>query len=296
MGSAADAALPPPLALSDEPQAAPNRAARPAVLAVSARPDARGLLSDRPASLETPGGDCHRVIGAAETCEKLVVNGGLPRAAAEQYRRIAASLHHRQCDRGVRVVMVGSAVAGEGKTLTCVNLALTLSESYGRRVLLIDADLRRPMLFKVLGASDAPFGLSGLLRATDDQQLVTVPVSDRLELAPSGPPDPDPMRGLTSERMRRVITDAAARYDWVIIDTPPVAVLADANLLTAMVDGAILVIAAGRTPLALVQQAIEALGRDRILGVVLNQVEPANMPLEYGYRYRAYGGAAGTGA
>lgn len=227
-------------------------------------------------------------IGSPEAREKLIVNGLLPSAASEQYRRIAGLLHHLQQDRGIHVVMVASATPGEGKTLTAVNLALTFSESYQRRVLLIDADLRRPMLHTVLGVQNNRSGLSALLRAPVDYQLKTTHISDRLELAPSGAPDPDPMSGLTSDRMRRVVADAASRYDWVILDTPPVALLPDASLLAAMVDVAVLVVSAGRTPLALVQKAVDTIGRDRITGVVLNRVTTENMPAEaykYGYYY-----------
>ncbi|MGH9410492.1 MAG: CpsD/CapB family tyrosine-protein kinase, partial [Vicinamibacterales bacterium] len=229
-------------------------------------------------------------VGAAEHCEKLIVNGKLPPAASEQYRRVAGLFHQLQRDRGIHVVMVASATPGEGKTLTSVNLALTFSESYRRRVLLIDADLRRPMLHNVLGVPNSPAGLSALLRSPQEYQLKTKHISDRLELAPSGAPDPDPMSSLSSERMRRIIADASTRYDWVIIDTPPVALLPDASLLAAMVDVAVLVIAAGRTPLAMVQKAVETIGRDKITGVVLNRVDAENIPggaYEYGYYYAA---------
>src|SRR5204863_7254975 len=104
----------------------------------------------------------------------------------------------------------------------------------------------------------------------------------------------DPMSGLTSDRMRRVIVEAAGQFDWVIIDTPPVALLPDANLLAAFVDAAILVIGAGLTPLSAIQKAVEAIGRDRVLGVVLNRISASNMPNSYGknYHYGRYGYSA----
>jgi Mrp family chromosome partitioning ATPase len=85
------------------------------------------------------------------------------------------------------------------------------------------------------------------------------------------------MSSLTSERMKRVVAEAADRYDWVIIDTPPLALLPDANLLADMVDAAVLVIGAGRTPYAVIQKAVEAVGKDRIIGVVLNRVEDRDL-------------------
>ena len=116
-------------------------------------------------------------------------------------------------------------------------------------------------------------------------------VSPRLTLLTAGRPDPDPMSGLTSERMRRVIEEAASRFDWVIIDTPPVGLLPDARLLAAMADATLLVIRAGATPYAFVRRAVEAIGRDRIFGVVLNRAEDGVGTGSYGYYnyYDSYG-------
>jgi capsular exopolysaccharide synthesis family protein len=165
--------------------------------------------------------------------------------------------------------MVTSAVPGDGKTLTAANLALTLSESYRRRVLLIDADLRRPALYDVFQLPNIA-GLSDWLKAPFQQKVAVVPVSERLTLLPAGHPDPDPISGLTSDHMCRLLKDAAAAFDWIIVDTPPVGLLTDANLLAQMADGVLLVIRAGATPYGLIQRAVQALGRDRLLGVVMN--------------------------
>ena len=98
-------------------------------------------------------------------------------------------------------------------------------------------------------------------------------LSPRLSLLPAGKPDPDPMSVLTSSRMRHVIDEAAAKYDWVLIDTRPSGLLPDAHLLAAMVNAVVLVVQANRTPFALVQRAIESLDRNRVIGVVLNLVD-----------------------
>jgi protein-tyrosine kinase len=220
--------------------------------------------------------------------ERLVTHQGIAPVAVEQYRRMAATLHHAQRDRGIRVLMVASAVPGEGKTLTVTNLALTLSESYRRRVLVVDADLRRPMVHQVIGIPNT-IGLNDVLKAAEERRPAVVQVSPRLHVLTAGRPDPDPMSGLTSERMLRVVREAAERFDWVILDTPPLALLPDANLLGRMVDVAVLVVGAGRTPLKMIERAIEALGRDRIVGVVLNRVEDKNITPEYAserYQYQ----------
>jgi capsular exopolysaccharide synthesis family protein len=201
---------------------------------------------------------------------KLVVSPQMPPAAIEQYRKLAATLHHLQNERGVRIIMVSSAVPGEGKTLTAANLALTLSESYRRQVLLIDGDLRRPALYDVFQLPNV-IGLSDALTAPAGGKVTAIQVSEHLAFLPAGRPDSDPISGLTSERMRRLVKDAAARFDWVIIDTPPVGLLPDANLLATSVDGALLVIQAGVTPYDWINRAVQALGRERIIGVVMNR-------------------------
>jgi protein-tyrosine kinase len=204
--------------------------------------------------------------------ERVVVSKAMPPVSVEQYRRLAATLHHAQADRGIKRVMVTSAVTGEGKSLTATNLALTLSQSYRRRVLLIDADLRRPSLHRIFQVQNV-FGLTEGLKARDERQLAIVEISEYLSLLTAGRPDPDPMSGLTSDRMRRILNEASSKFDWIVIDTPPVALLPDANLLAAMVDVAVLVVGASRTPYDLVQRAAESIGRDKIMGVVLNRVD-----------------------
>jgi capsular exopolysaccharide synthesis family protein len=230
--------------------------------------------------------------------EKLVVSGADGRGFVEEYRKLAASLHHTQADRGIKVVMIASALPGEGKSLTATNLALTLSESYRRRVLLIDADLRRPSLHEVFQVPNVS-GLSDGLAAPSEHKLALSQITPLLMLLTAGKPEPDPMGAITSGRMRQVVEEASSAFDWVILDTPPVGLLTDANLLAAMVDAAVLVVRAGSTPLPAVQRAADAIGRDRLLGVVLNGTELSGFPStdDYAYRYSysygyGYGGSS----
>jgi len=221
----------------------------------------------------------------ARLASKVVVDQNMLPASREQYRRLAATLHHHQSTSGLKVVMIASALVGEGKTLTASNLALTLSESYQRHVLLIDADLRRPSLHTVFKTNGSP-GLSEGLASTDDAKLTLLEVSPHLTVLPAGAPSRDPMAGLTSSRMRQLIEEARRTFDWVIIDTPPVGLLTDASLLASMVDGAILVVEAGSTPYDIVKRAVETIGANRVLGVVLNRAQ--TLTREYGYGYDNY--------
>jgi capsular exopolysaccharide synthesis family protein len=216
--------------------------------------------------------------------DKVVATDGMPPVAAEQYRKLAAKLHHAQLERGLKTVMIVSALPGEGKTLTSVNLALTLSRSYLRRVLLIDADLRRPRLHEVFGLPVS----SGLREAASNErgtagEAAIVELESDLAVLLAGRPTSDPVGVLASARMRRVLEEAKVHYDWVIIDTAPLAVLPDADVLRDVADTAILVIAADQSSYDLVERAVLLLGRDRIMGAVLNGVDMRQLAGYYDY-------------
>jgi capsular exopolysaccharide synthesis family protein len=254
------------------------------------KPIAEGVAQGKTEAPATPPADPPPGLALFQgfnpsVAEKIVSTPDIRPAFVEQYRKLAGVLHHAQLEKNLKVVMVTSAVAGEGKSLTATNLALTFSESYRRSVLLIDADLRRPILHETFQVPNIS-GLGDGLRAEKEQKLSLVQVSPRLTLLTAGRPDPDPMSGLTSDRMRRVIEEAAARFDWVIIDTPPVGLLPDAKLLAAMADTTLLVIRAAKTPYQFVRRAVDTIGRDRIFGVVLNRSEDEGGA--GGYSYYSY--------
>jgi capsular exopolysaccharide synthesis family protein len=218
---------------------------------------------------------------------RLVVSRTAGPVLVEQFRGLAATLLRAQGERHLKSVIVTSPSPGDGKSHVAVNLALTLSESYRRRVLLIDADLRRPTLHLLFRLPNTR-GLSEALKETTDEKVATVKVSETLTLLPAGRPDPNPLGGLSSGRMKRMVADAADRFDWVVIDSPPVGVLADAHLLSETVDAAILVVRAGVTRFPDLEAAAGTLGHDRILGVVLNAVDPVEIRGE-GYYSHYYG-------
>lgn len=215
---------------------------------------------------------------------KLILSHAAP-VAVEQYRRLAATLHELQAAHGTKTLMVTSSVPREGKTLTVSNLAMTLSESYGRRVLLIDADLRRPSIHEVFRLANTT-GLSEGLRS-DSSELSLLQLSPRLSVLPAGRPDSNPMAGLTSERMRALLEESAKVFDWVLLDAPPVGIMPDANLLARLTQGVIFVVAAGSTPYNLVERAVTEIGRESIVGVVLNRIEASSIP-ETGYYEQYY--------
>lgn len=235
-----------------------------------------GRLDDTPAS---PAGNDESVA--------RLVTGTSNTVSLEQYRRLAAVLCEEQAEDALTTVLVTSAIPGEGKTLTAVNLALTLSESYARRVLVIDADLRAPSVHTTLGIPN-DVGLTDALR-DGERDLPIRQVTAGLSVMTAGRGGGlNPLAGLSSRRMEEILQDAAARFDWVLLDTSPVGVLPDAQVLARLAGGVVLVIGAGSTPAAAVERAIAELGGpDAIIGTVLNRIEDHRVP-DAGY-YGRYG-------
>jgi capsular exopolysaccharide synthesis family protein len=195
-------------------------------------------------------------------------------------------LHEAQVESGLKSVIITSALPGEGKTLTAANLALTLTESYERRVLLVDADLRAPSLHHALDLPNER-GLGEALRDSQEPQFVEAATG--MSLLAAGRPGTTPLAGLTSRRMGENHEYCHARFDWVLIDTPPVGVLPDAQVLTRLVGAVLFVVGAGSTPAVTVERAIAELGGpDAIFGIGLNRVEERRIPdANYYGRYLA---------
>jgi capsular exopolysaccharide synthesis family protein len=248
-------------------------------------PEPKATVTPKPTPQAEAEADARETVHA----ETLTVNSG-DATSTEQYRRLAGRLYLAQAEHGTRIVMVTSALPGEGKTLTATNVALTLAESYKRQVLLIDADLRRPWIHEMFQVPNLS-GLNDGLRSEEDHKIPLLRLTDHLSILTAGRPDRDPMSVLSSDRMKRVLQEASARFDWVVIDTPPVALLTDAHLLASLVDAVLIVIQSGKTPLAPINKAIEAVGRERVLGIVLNRADNAAVYRAYDY-YGAYGQSA----
>jgi capsular exopolysaccharide synthesis family protein len=207
---------------------------------------------------------------AVEVAEKLVLMPSTDPDAVAQYRKLAGALQRTQLERPVKTVLVAGAAAGEGTTLTAMNLALTLSEQCASRVLLVDANLQEPRLHQLFQVS-AGAGLSHALKSSSERRLPIVEVTGRLAILPAGRPDADSVGLLGSDRMADLLKEASAAFEWIILDSPALSVTPEANQLAKRVDATVLVIAAGRTPRKVVEDAVDALGRDRLVGVVLNR-------------------------
>jgi protein-tyrosine kinase len=212
-----------------------------------------------------------RLSVSTEWRDRLATGPGGDTALIEQFTRLAATLHQARQASRLRTVMVTSATSGDGKTFTACNLAYVLAETYGYRVLLVDADLRRPSITGMVKLPDG-VGLGEALKASAPQKLALAQMTTRLTFLPAGRPIANSIEALVSPRMQMILEEASTKFDWVILDAPPVAPTSDARLLSKMVDGTLFVIRAGKSQHADVQKSVDMVGRDRILGVVLNDV------------------------
>jgi capsular exopolysaccharide synthesis family protein len=237
---------------------------RPGVTLVTREPRPPSLHSDVQVEWRS-------VSVPSDVLGKLVNDRDVDTVVVEQYRRLATVLCEAQVSRNIHCLMVTSAIPREGKTLTTTNLALTLSDSYQRRVLAIDADLRKPSLHRQFGVANEG-GLADFLRSAEAPYR-PIEVSTHLSVLPAGRLNSSPVAALGSARMQSLLADAASRFDWVLLDTPPVALLSDAQLVARVSDGVLLVIAADLAPYQLVQRAIGDLGADRVVGTVLNRID-----------------------
>lgn len=208
-----------------------------------------------------------------EVAARIVIAPDAPLVFVQQYRRLAGNLV-RLRDRGdLRTLMITSADAGEGKTLTSANLALTLSESYRSRVLLVDGDVWRAGLNAVFDVP-ARAGLLDALSEANGDMISPAPLTTRLSFLPAGNLPGDRGMGLlNSPAMHGLLDDLRQAFDWVVVDMPPIAALPDARPLAEMFDAVLLVVGARQRPCAALEMAVEVIGRERIAGAVLNRAE-----------------------
>lgn len=208
---------------------------------------------------------------------------------SEAYRVLRTNLRFSGIENPAGALLVTSPGPTEGKTTTAANLAVAVAQS-GRRVVLLDCDLRRPTLDKYFGLSNDE-GLSSLfLNDTATLESVMRPTKlDTLKVITSGPIPPNPAELLDSNRMRRILETLRSQADLLIIDSPPVLAVADASIVGARCSGVILVIDAGRTRSDISRRAVETLNKTgtKVLGVVLNRISPRRAAGDYYYYYYA---------
>ena len=213
----------------------------------------------------------------------VLVAGLAPKSlAAEQYRQLRTRLSHAEGASTLRTVLITSPQKGEGKSVTAANLALTMAQELQRRVILVEADLRKPSLQNLFGLPPGPGLAEYLSGAVELKDVMRFLPDHNLTVIHAGSAPTNPAELLGSTAMRRLLDQLRTRYDRVLLDTPPVLPLADVAVLAPLVDGTLMVVRAGVTPKPAIENALRAFDSSRLLGVVLNE-----SGMEQDYRYEA---------
>lgn len=257
------------------PQAPP---ADPPAMIVPGGPSSGHTHAYAPASSSAEGIESFTV-----RLNPLLIAGLSPKSlAAEQYRQLRTRLSHAEGATALRTILITSPQKGEGKSVTAANLALTMAQELQRRVVLVEADLRKPSLQQLFGLP-AGVGLAEYLAgACELREAMKFLPEHNLTVIPAGMAPTNPAELLGSTAMRRMLDQLRTRFDRVILDTPPVLPLADVAVLAPIVDGTLLVVRAGVTPKPAIENALRAFDSSRLLGIVLNE-----SGLEQDYRYEA---------
>ena len=219
---------------------------------------------------------------------KLIVENDPKSPISETYRAIRTNLQFAGAGKQMKHIAFTSSVPGEGKSTTISNIALTMAQD-GKKVLLIDNDLRKPRQHKIFGLLNK--GLTNIIAmGAPFTEVVNKDVFPNLDVLTSGPIPPNPSEMLGSERMSSILKEVGDKYDYILLDLPPVLAVTDAAIMGNMADGVVLVVRSGLTSPEEANEAKKRLeaGHAHILGVVLNGVPTEKKGYGYGYYYYDY--------
>lgn len=211
----------------------------------------------------------------------------VPFQVTEAFKTLRTNLIFALSQKSSNVLAVSSALAGEGKSTTTANTCITLAQT-NAKVLLIDADLRKPVQHKIFKLSNQT-GLSTLLGGLHSfKEVLHENVIPNLDVVTSGPIPPNPSEMLASDNMKKLIDELSKYYDYVIIDTPPINIVTDTLTMLKSIAGVMLVAMQGKTPVEALEQAIDSINfaEGSILGVVVTHVDHKISKFNYKYKYK----------
>lgn len=211
----------------------------------------------------------------------------VPFQVIEAFKTLRTNLVFALSQKSNNILAVSSALASEGKSTTAANTCITLAQT-NSKVLLIDADLRKPVQHKIFKLTNQT-GLSTLLGGIHSfKEVLHENVIPNLDIVTSGPIPPNPSEMLASDNMKKLLSELSKYYDYVIIDTPPINIVTDTLTLLKSIAGVMLVAMQGQTPVEALEQAIESVNfsEGAILGVVVTHVDLTSSKYNYKYRYK----------
>src|SRR6202041_1043494 len=205
----------------------------------------------------------------------------------EEFRTLRSRLYHAREKMPLKKVLVTSALPKEGKSFTAANLAQVLVRQHGRRVLLIDADLRGPRLHMMLGTTSSPGLVDYLQGDCDEFSIMQRGPMENLFFIPSGQETSNPAEMVSNGRLKTLLQRVEALFDWIIIDSPPAVPVSDAGVLAKACDGVLLVVRSNTTPVDMARRARQEFPEDSLVGIVLNGANADAMPYTR-YYYDSY--------
>jgi capsular exopolysaccharide synthesis family protein len=223
----------------------------------------------------------------------LFFNGQENAPGMEEFRTLRSRLYQLREKMPLKKLLVSSSLPQEGKSFVAANLAQVLVKQHGRRVLLIDADLRGPKLHLALGTTEVP-GLSDyLLGERDEFAVIHRGPMDNLFFIPTGKHVSSPAELVANGRLKFLLNRVEALFDWIVVDSPPAVTVSDPSLLANFCDGVLLVVRSTVTPFDMARKARMEFGDKQLLGVVLNGVESdSSTYARYYYTYGTEGSQA----
>ena len=276
----------PPRATAEAPVAVAAAALSSSVPLTSAMPSFAS-----PFSLDALLARCPQLQWKPDEKTMLFLNGNDSAPGTEEFRTLRSRLYHAREKMALKKILVASALPKEGKSFTAANLAQVMVRQHGRRVLLIDADLRGPRLHLMLGTTENP-GLSDYLQGGNDEfAIMQRGAVDNLFFIPSGQRIYDPSELVANGRLKLLLQRVDALFDWIIIDSPPAVPVSDASVLAKACDGVLMVVRSNATPVDMARRAREEFQNQALVGVVLNGTSTDAMPYTR-YYYEAYGNNA----
>lgn len=223
-----------------------------------------------------------------------ILNKDADFATQEAFKMIRTNLMFSTTEGGCKKILITGSIPDEGKSTVCANLAIALSQT-GQRVLLIDADLRAPIQHRFFRAKPLP-GLSELLASIKPLNEVVVPIGQTtLHLIPAGTIPPNPAELLGSQNMDKLLDSLSSQYDYILLDSPPLNVVSDALNLTSKVHGTVVVVRENVTEHKQLRQSLDSLefASAKVLGLIMNG-STKSKDRAYHYNYGAYGQSQGT--
>jgi len=225
----------------------------------------------------------------------LFMNGDDNARGTEEFRTLRSRLYTFREKMPLKTLLVTSALPKEGKTFTCANLAQVLVRQHGRRVLLIDADLRGPRLHQMLGTTAGP-GLSDYLQGRADEfSVMQRGPQENLFFIPSGTEIEDPSELVANGRLKTLLQRIEPLFDWIIVDSPPAVPVSDASVLAKSCDGVLIVVRSASTPADVARRARQEFPDQLLVGVILNGTRDEAVPYAR-YYYETYQKGSATKA